>query len=313
MSVPYQAIPHGWFAVATSSELRRERVLERRCFGREWVMWRSASGRAAMNAAYCPHLGAHLGDGRVRGEHLQCPFHHFEYGSDGRCAAVPSGAVPPNIRLSTLALRETNGLVLAWWHELGEPPSWEPPDLDEDDFTPFHFSSRTFRGHPQEISENSADCGHFGPTHGYGNATITDGPRVDGHVLYSAYAMERSLDFIGLRNAKAELSFRAEVHGLGLSRVRAKVSKVGIEADLLILPTPLDAATVQLRFGARVRKSRAPLVTTLMKAIFIRGYHSDLLRDIPIWTRKRFVENPPLTAAEAPIGVYRRYARQFYV
>ncbi|HYB98689.1 MAG TPA: Rieske 2Fe-2S domain-containing protein [Candidatus Limnocylindrales bacterium] len=312
MTVPYQGVPHGWFAVATSSELRRGCVLERRYFGREWVLWRSVSGRVAMQDAYCPHLGAHLGDGRVCGEHLQCPFHHFEYATDGRCAATPSGGAPPSIRLVGLPIRETNGIILAHWHERGEAPAWEPPDLDEEEFTGFHFSSRTFRGHPQEVSENSADCGHFGPTHGYGNACITDGPRIEGHVLYSSYTMDRSLDFIGLPRAKAELSFDAQVHGLGLSRVRARVSRVGIEADLLILPTPIDASTVQLRFGARVRRSRVPLLTMLMKAAFVRGYHSDLLRDIPIWTRKRFVERPPLTAAEAPIAMYRRYARQFY-
>jgi hypothetical protein len=94
--------------------------------------------------------------------------------------------------------------------------------------------------------------------------------------------------------------------------VRARIERIGLEADLLILPTPIDASHVQLRFAARVRRSRIPGLTTLMKALFLRGYRHDLMTDVPIWSRKRYVARPPLTEADAPIAIYRRYVRQFY-
>ena len=74
MTVPYEAIPNGWFSVATTRELKPGRVLEKRYFGREWVLWRAGSGAPVMQDAYCPHLGAHLGAGKVRGDRLRCPF-----------------------------------------------------------------------------------------------------------------------------------------------------------------------------------------------------------------------------------------------
>ncbi|HLI43909.1 MAG TPA: Rieske 2Fe-2S domain-containing protein [Acidimicrobiales bacterium] len=53
--------PRGWFAVATSAELQRERVLRAAVAGEELAVWRTASGTACAAVAWCPHLGAHLG------------------------------------------------------------------------------------------------------------------------------------------------------------------------------------------------------------------------------------------------------------
>ncbi len=312
MTVPYEEIPNGWFAVATSKELQRGRVVEKRYFAREWVLWRTASGTPVMQDAYCAHLGAHLGTGTVRGENLRCPFHGFEYSREGGCVATPDGRQPPRARLRSLPLLERAGVVLAYWHAEGDAPHWEPPALDEQGFSAFSFLRRTFRGHPQEICENSSDLVHFGPTHGYGNARNTTEPRVDGHVLRIDYAMDRNLDFLGMPKRRAALTFSAEVFGLGFSRVHARFPSLGLEGDLLVMPTPIDAATVELNFAARVARWRIPLLTPLVRALFVRGYTSDLMADVPIWSRKRYVPRPALTEGEQPISIYRKFAAQFY-
>jgi nitrite reductase/ring-hydroxylating ferredoxin subunit len=312
VTVPYESIPNGWFSVATSRELRAGRVREKRYFGREWVLWRDASGAAVMQDAYCAHLGAHLGGGKVRGDHLHCPFHGFAYARDGVCAATPDGRKPPRVRLRTLPLRESSGVVLAYWHAEGEAPHWEPPAIDQPGFTSFRFLRRAFRGHPQEICENSSDLVHFGPTHGYGNPRATSEPRVDGPVLRVDYAMDRSLDFLGMPKRRAPLLFSAEVFGLGFSRVRAHMPSIGVEADLLVMPTPITADEVELNFAARVKRPRIPFIAPLLRELFVRGYTSDLMADVPIWARKRYVARPPLIEGEQTIASYRKFAAQFY-
>jgi phenylpropionate dioxygenase-like ring-hydroxylating dioxygenase large terminal subunit len=312
VTVPYESIPNGWFSVATSRELKPGRVLEKRYFEREWVLWRDASGAAVMQEAYCPHLGAHLGGGTVRGDRLRCPFHGFEYARDGACAATSDGRTPPRVRLRTLPLQEAAGLVLAYWHAEAEPPHWQPPPLDETGFTRFKFLRRAFRGHPQEICENSSDLVHFGPTHGYVNPHTTREPRIDGHVLRVEYAMERSLDFLGMPHRRAPLVFAAEVFGLGFSRVHARMPSVNVEADLLVMPTPITSSEVELNFAARVRQPKLPLLGPLVRELFVRGYTSDLMADVPIWSRKRYVPRPALIDGEQPIVVYRKFAAQFY-
>lgn len=68
-------IPFGWYALEYSEDLQSGEVKPIQYFGRELVLFRTASGKASVLNAYCPHLGAHLGHGGVvKGESISC--HH---------------------------------------------------------------------------------------------------------------------------------------------------------------------------------------------------------------------------------------------
>ena len=87
---PFPAYPNGWFAVLYSDELERGQVENLRYFGKEFVLFRDDEGAAHILDAHCPHLGAHLGHGgKVKGSEIECPFHAWRFGTDGRCTAVP--------------------------------------------------------------------------------------------------------------------------------------------------------------------------------------------------------------------------------
>src|SRR5262245_38908340 len=73
-------IPNGWFAVEWSKELIPGQVKSIHYFGEDLVIFRGRSGEAHVLDPYCPHLGAHLGEGgRVMGEALRCPFHGWTF------------------------------------------------------------------------------------------------------------------------------------------------------------------------------------------------------------------------------------------
>lgn len=312
LPIPYSAIPDGWFALAHTRELPRGRILERRAFGRDLVVYRTASGEALVRDAHCPHLGAHLGTGRVDGDCIVCPFHSFAFDREGACVSTPyEGRPPARARLGTYATCEQYGVIFAFHHAAGGAPTFELPTLHGTGFTDFLFQSRTFRGHPQEISENSSDLGHFGPVHGYARARPLGDAVVAGHLLRAQYEVARKLDFIGLPG-EATLTFTAEVHGLGYSFVHAEVPTLGIDVQLLVLPTPLDATTVELRMGARMRSPLPEPLRSLAHRFLLHAYMRDLAQDIPLWERKIFLERPALAEGEGPIATYRRYARQFY-
>ena len=55
------SIPYGWFFVAYSDELAVGDVRPVHYFGRDQVLFRTETGEAGMLDAYCPHLGAHMG------------------------------------------------------------------------------------------------------------------------------------------------------------------------------------------------------------------------------------------------------------
>src|SRR5712692_1151642 len=80
--------PVSWFLFGEARELLRGPVTKT-LLGRKLVAYRTGSGRVAVMDAACSHLGADLGLGCVVGENIQCPYHHWEYGPDGRCTRIP--------------------------------------------------------------------------------------------------------------------------------------------------------------------------------------------------------------------------------
>lgn len=58
--------PNGWFAIATSDEIKRGKVKSVDCLGENFVVFRSnKSDEVFVLDAYCPHMGANLGDFKV--------------------------------------------------------------------------------------------------------------------------------------------------------------------------------------------------------------------------------------------------------
>jgi phenylpropionate dioxygenase-like ring-hydroxylating dioxygenase large terminal subunit len=316
--------PNGWYALAFSRELRAGQVMNVRFMGQELVLFRTAAGVACAMDAYCPHLGAHLGHGgRIEGETIRCPFHGFCYDVEGRCVSTPYGKrIPPRARAPVLPVREVHGLILAFHDAEGRPPAWEVPALDMTGWSPLLTKASTFRGHPQETTENSVDVGHFSVVHGYTDVETLKEARVEGAYLNARYAMVRGKRFLG-RTVRAE--FEIHVHGLGYSFVEATVPAFGIALRQLVLATPIDGQQITLRLALSMRDDLRParihpllgvLPRALVNPIVARqaflGFTRDAEQDFVIWQHKRHVAPPVLAEGDGPVGRYRQWARQFY-
>jgi phenylpropionate dioxygenase-like ring-hydroxylating dioxygenase large terminal subunit len=188
-------LPSGWFVVATSEELLRGATLTTPFMSEELVLYRTASGEARAVSPHCPHLGAHLGRcGKVHGETLECGFHRFRFGGDGACVATGYRTKPPRAaRLGVLPVREQNGLILVYHDPARRPPSWAPPVLSMEGWSPMIVQRLRVRGHPQETTENSVDVGHFSAVHGYEDVRTLRPLETDGPYLYARYAMKRGV------------------------------------------------------------------------------------------------------------------------
>lgn len=106
----FPAYPATWYRFGAARELARP--VSKRLLGRQLVGFRTAAGHVAVLAANCAHLGADLGCGRVVGETIQCPFHHWSYGVDGRCRHIPgTTTIPPFARQAVFPAVERHGQV----------------------------------------------------------------------------------------------------------------------------------------------------------------------------------------------------------
>src|SRR3989344_8362213 len=58
-------LPEGWYWLLRSRDLKKKSALPVKLWKRDFVVFRGTDGKARVLDAHCPHMGAHLCDGKV--------------------------------------------------------------------------------------------------------------------------------------------------------------------------------------------------------------------------------------------------------
>lgn len=156
-----------WFPVCYSGDVAPGKVTGREFLGGRIVIVRDAQGVARVFSAYCAHLGVDLMHGEVVDGALRCPFHRWEYGTDGRCLRTGIGdPAPPRARLFAFPTVERYGVVFAF---NGESASWTLPDLHiaVDDAVSYPAPVVRIHCDPWTMMANTPDWQHFMLLHGF--------------------------------------------------------------------------------------------------------------------------------------------------
>ena len=120
-----------WFCAVRSSDLAKPGAFRKVQVGRESVLvirGRDGGLRAFLNI--CRHRGAQLctePSGELK-RNLQCPYHAWTYGLDGRLVAAPNLTKMPDVDRVEYGLHEVHlreWLGYAWVSLAAEPPSFE--------------------------------------------------------------------------------------------------------------------------------------------------------------------------------------------
>ena len=173
-----------WYAVLDAKEIRRSKLTGVKRLGEQLVFWRTADGEIACMRDLCPHRGVALSTGKLIDDHLQCPFHGFEFAASGECTLIPSngrgGPIPKAMRVATYPACEKYGFIWMWWGE------WRDnlPEIHFFDSIDESFEHSTIRDHWKthysRAIENQLDVLHLPFIHrttiGRGNLTVVDGP-----------------------------------------------------------------------------------------------------------------------------------------
>jgi phenylpropionate dioxygenase-like ring-hydroxylating dioxygenase large terminal subunit len=128
------------------------------------VLWRDAAGAVQAWADRCPHRGARLSLGCVRGGQLECPYHGWRFAGSGQVVVVPAlpDFTPPATHHATVFdCTERYGLVWVRLAAEGEalPPVFaaeDQPRLRKLNCGPYDVASSAPR-----IVENFLDMAHM--------------------------------------------------------------------------------------------------------------------------------------------------------
>ena len=313
-------IPHGWFGICFSHELKTGDVKKVRFCGRDLVAFRTESGEAAVLDNYCPHLGAALHQGRVISESLRCPFHHWRWAPDGSCVDIPyAKRIPPKAVVETVPVREINGMVMAWHHPEGREPYFDIPQVagletEQDQWGEVHYYEHDLPTCAQEISENDVDAAHFQYLHRMPAMREAEAT-VDGPVKRTVQTFLTSEGFsLGEVDVATEYLTVRESYGPGITSVWARnVAGVspGVSGEFLLynVTTPVDEDRTLLRWSLLLTKN---LEQDDMGKTLLFSFAEGVKADIPIWQEKIYREHPVLCDGDGPIATHRRWFSQFY-
>jgi phenylpropionate dioxygenase-like ring-hydroxylating dioxygenase large terminal subunit len=243
--------------------------------GEKMVFWRDTEGKPVCQADFCPHRGVALSIGCLQGDHIQCPFHGFEYNSSGQCVLVPANgkaSIPPKaLQVVTYPSREAHGYIYIWW---GEPRESYPelPWFDEldDSFTTSHLKDHWTVDYSRAI-ENQLDVFHLAFVHastiGRGNKTIADGPvtTIDEKNL-EIWVYNRKDDGKSISVRASDLPAPKRMPFLIFKFPHHWINNISKDMRITVFFTPIDDENCMIYLRNYQRFVRIPLIRELVAA-----------------------------------------------
>lgn len=165
----FQVLSEGWYPVCPSRALRRGRCRSFLVDRQRLVLWRGEDGRARALDAFCPHMGADLGNGRVVGNDLRCYFHQWRYDEQGALVdvpALPCGPLPRGVKLAAWPVEEKYGYVWVYSAPVASYPVPEPPGLEGRTCVGTLVASPVLFAHHHVMMVGGIDLQHFATVHG---------------------------------------------------------------------------------------------------------------------------------------------------
>ncbi|PHT50110.1 Chlorophyllide a oxygenase, chloroplastic [Capsicum baccatum] len=115
-----------WYPVVFSADLKDDTMLPIDCLEQSWVIFRGTDGESGCVQNTCAHRACPLDLGSVNEGRIQCPYHGWEYSTDGKCEKMPSTRLL-NVKIKALPCFEQEGMKWIW--PGNDPPAATLPSL----------------------------------------------------------------------------------------------------------------------------------------------------------------------------------------
>jgi phenylpropionate dioxygenase-like ring-hydroxylating dioxygenase large terminal subunit len=318
-------LPNHWYAILESREVKRGRLTGVTRLGEKLVLWRAADGAIGCLQDQCPHRGAALSAGKIIHDHVECPFHGFQFDPGGRCQLIPANGrhaqIPKAFQARAYPAREAHGLIWVWWGEARQDLP-EIPWFESIDST---FSYWTFRDHwavdYTRAIENQLDVVHLPFVHattiGRGGRTLVNGPLVrwqngsqgaaDRMDLWVYNDVDRGQE--PLKPSEIPDPQRRPFLQLYLPNVWQNWISDSIRVFVAFAPIDRENTMIYLRFYQNsvrlpILRRLVPLIATPFNVIILRQDKRVVLTQRPKRTELRMGEK--LIQGDAPIVAFRR-------
>jgi phenylpropionate dioxygenase-like ring-hydroxylating dioxygenase large terminal subunit len=156
-----------WYPVGRSEEITNEAPFRARILCLDFVAFRDSEGQAHVLSDTCIHRGGSLGQGKIKNNCVECPYHGWQYNAAGRCTIIPSLGYdekpPARAKIDTYPVQEKYGIVFAFLGDLPEnerPALWDIEEYEQEDWRPNKLVVFEVDYYYERSIENGLDAAH---------------------------------------------------------------------------------------------------------------------------------------------------------
>jgi phenylpropionate dioxygenase-like ring-hydroxylating dioxygenase large terminal subunit len=159
-----------WYIAASSKDLGKN-TISRKILDQPLVLFRNENGIVSALLDRCAHRNARLSGGKVINGRIRCPYHGWEFNSQGKCAYIPSlcegEKIPVSAVTNSFPVIEQDGYIWVWAGD-------RMPDNEEKPFQILHYKENGWQNFKlrakinntvDNIIENFIDSPHTGYIH----------------------------------------------------------------------------------------------------------------------------------------------------
>jgi phenylpropionate dioxygenase-like ring-hydroxylating dioxygenase large terminal subunit len=312
-------IKNQWYVVLDSKQIKKNKPIGVTRLSDKLVFWRDENNEVNCIFDKCCHRGASLSAGKILNNHIECPFHGFQYDSSGKVKYIPANGknykVPDNYKVNSYLVREAYGFIWLWYSDarvdVPEIPFFEDLKIG---FSYGGFSEN-WNVHYTRAIENQLDVVHLPFVHkstiGKGDKTLVNGPVVQWEKNLMTFYVKNEKDYGQKPEKPSEIESYERLFSLQFQMPNIWQNKISDKVRIFVAFAPIDEkhTHIYLRFYQRfikipVLKQIVNTSSIIMNKIILHQDRKVVLKQLPIKAELKMVEN--LIQGDLPIIEFRK-------
>lgn len=272
-----------WYVIGEKHQFRSSKLYKKTVWNRDYVVWKQDGQFFAMDN-HCSHRGAALSNGELINNHVACPYHGYEFDTNGVLSKVPGLTFKPspcqNIR--SYQIREQNGWVyLNTNASLDEQPVpiFEEPEATDPKCVA-NFLNVPFNAYARLISENSLDVMHITYVHSFGNVQVPSPIYENPPKLCDDYPGHYKTQYVYLsgENSIAKKIFNSSILNVDVEFVLPHLQLVRVRFDkyvstIITSVTPINMTHSQVYMKTYRSYWYIPNASNIVEKLFNHVFH----------------------------------------